>query len=126
LSKLLRVGGSTLVDRSLKTITLNSVIYLTNTFFVSGVWTKIATVPTNFRPTNTVQWDIPKRVDATQFTNFGGTGMTGTSFLTEASARIKPNGDLEVYMTGPSYANLGGSSILILPLHITYFYISGA
>lgn len=125
LGHVLRVGQGS-VDPNLKTITVNAVLYVQNTSLTTGSWVSIGAVPTGYRPNGIVTFALPLRVDGTQYTNSGAVGFTGTSTYTEATGRILANGEIEVYVTGPSYASLGGLSYAILPIHVTYFYVPGS
>jgi len=123
-----RTGGGLDTDRAYKVITINTVMYIQDSFMPPGsAWFKIATVPTAFRPNNTILWQLPLKVENTvpsEYVNSVGTSFAGVVNYVTALARVKPNGDLEAYLSVGTWGNFGGAgSYVLIPLHVTYFYI---
>jgi hypothetical protein len=122
-----KVGAGTVNGNGSQVITINAVMWVPVGSLPFSTWIKVATVPLYYRPSNTVYWALPNEIDATQFGDIDGLGMytqfTGNADFLDANARVKANGDLDVHLTPSATANLPGvGPVVIIPLHITYFY----
>ncbi len=124
IQKAMRVGSG----QASSIITINTVMYVPSTNFTTGQWVRAGTISDlSFRPNNTVITALPLRTTATDFENSVGTNFVGSSVITGGQVRIQANGNVDVWVDGvTSYATLSGSPILVVPIHVTYFYISGS
>jgi hypothetical protein len=120
-----RLGRGSVIADGQQVITINAVMYISSPNLAQGTWIKACTVPQYYRPANTVYWTLPMRIPGPSFYDAAGViQMAGESLYTEAQARLLPNGDLEVYLVVSTWASVSGTSVAIIPLHVTYFYFN--
>jgi len=122
----LRVGADPSSDPQLKTITVNAVFVIQSTLVVANAWTKIGDIPFDYRPNNPIAFELPTRTGGAMYTNLLFVAYAGDSILSQGSARIRSNGDIEVYIQPGGYTSNGGLNYTLIPIHVTYFYIPGA
>jgi hypothetical protein len=124
--KVLKMGHPTSDD--LRTITLQAMVYIDS--FATGSWTEVAVIPTGYRPSGLTVFPISSLVPgvANPATtpirgSDGTTGIINGCVYSDSSAYIDPS-DGKVFVRIQSIsatATLGGTSVIVLPLNVTYF-----
>lgn len=125
IDQVLRVGH--LTDNSYRSITVNIVPFILTSSITSSVWMKVGNIPSTYRPNNTITGPLVLSVDGDQYATPLGVAFTNTySSDVYARYRIKPNGDVEVFV-GTVFSSIisGGQSFSVFPIHVTYFIIPG-
>jgi hypothetical protein len=122
-NQLLVVGSGALASQ--RQITINTIAHILLSNFTTGGWRKIASIAaSSMRPDNTVYFTFPTRIDATEFKGDSSNTFTGTAVYADVSGRVRPNGDIEVYIgTVTTAPQLSGVDRVLVPVHVSYFKI---
>jgi hypothetical protein len=107
-------------DGTTKMVTADANFYIAETGWTDGTWITIGTIPTDYRPKKTINWNATFIVSGAEYERADNTDFTGACSIT-GQMRVKDDGTVEINATmGSNSIAAGGTDYIIVPFQVSY------
>jgi hypothetical protein len=103
-----------------KMVTVDGNFYIAETGWTDGTWITIGTIPTDYRPKKTINWNSDFIVSGAEYERSDNTDFTGACDIS-GQMRIKDDGTVEIIATmSTNSIAAGGTAYIIVPFQVSY------
>jgi hypothetical protein len=103
-----------------KMVTADANFYIAETGWTDGTWITIGTIPTDYRPKKTINWNSNFIVSGAEYERSDNTDFTGACDIA-GQMRIKDDGTVEINATmNTNSIAAGGTDYIIVPFQVSY------
>jgi hypothetical protein len=103
-----------------KMVTADANFYIAETGWTDGTWITIGTIPTDYRPKKTINWNSDFIVSGAEYERSDNTDFTGACDIS-GQMRIKDDGTVEIIATmSTNSIAAGGTAYIIVPFQVSY------
>jgi hypothetical protein len=103
-----------------KMVTADANFYIAETGWTDDTWITIGTIPTDYRPKKTINWNATFIVSGAEYERSDNTDFTGACSIT-GQMRVKDDGTVEINATmGTNSIAAGGTDYIIVPFQVSY------
>jgi hypothetical protein len=107
-------------DGTTKMVTADANFYIAETGWTDDTWITIGTIPTDYRPKKTINWNATFIVSGAEYERSDNTDFTGACSIT-GQMRVKDDGTVEIFATmGTNSISAGGTDYIIVPFQVSY------
>jgi hypothetical protein len=107
-------------DGTTKMVTADANFYIAETGWTDGTWITIGTIPTDYRPKKTINWNATFIVSGAEYERSDNTDFTGACSIT-GQMRVRDDGTVEINATmGSNSIAAGGTDYIIVPFQVSY------
>jgi hypothetical protein len=101
-------------------VTADANFYIAETGWTDDTWITIGTIPTDYRPKKTINWNATFIVSGAEYERSDNTDFTGACSIT-GQMRVKDDGTVEINATmGTNSIAAGGTDYIIVPFQVSY------
>jgi hypothetical protein len=103
-----------------KMVTADANFYIAETGWTDNTWITIGTIPTDYRPKKTINWNATFIVSGAEYERSDNTDFTGACDIS-GQMRIKDDGTVEIFATmSTNSIAAGGTDYIIVPFQVSY------